>query len=97
MDLQKIINQESTTIIDVRQPFETYFGKAKNSINIPLGTIAKRVEEFQKMSKPIVLYCQSGNRSGQAMNYLKAQGIEEVYNGGSCKNVKALLKNKVIV
>jgi len=31
------------------------------------------------------------------MNYLKAQGIEEVYNGGSLSEVKALLKNKVAV
>jgi len=97
MDLQKVINQETITIVDVREPFETYFGKAKGAINIPLGKIAKRVEEFRKMSKPIVVYCRSGNRSGQAMNYLKAQGIEEVYNGGSLSEVKALLKNKVAV
>jgi len=43
------------------------------------------------MSKPIVVYCRSGNRSGKAMNYLKAQGITEVYNGGSLADVKALL------
>lgn len=95
MDLQKIINQESTTIVDVREPFETYLGKAKGSVNIPLGAIPNRVEEFRKMSKPIVMYCRSGNRSEQATNYLKAQGIEEVYNGGSLSEVKALLKNKV--
>ena len=92
MDLQKIINQESTTIIDVREPFETYFGKAKRAINIPLGKIAKRLDEFHQMSKPIVVYCKSGNRSRQAMDYLKAQGIKEVYNGGSLREVKTLLK-----
>ena len=97
MDLQKIFNQEHTTIVDVREPFETYLGKAKGAINIPLGTIPKRVEEFRKMSKPIIVFCRSGNRSGQAMNYLRAQGIEEVYNGGSLSEVKALLKNKVSV
>ncbi len=97
MDLQKIINQESTTIVDVREPFETILGKAKGAINIPLRKIAERIVEFRKMTKPIVVYCRSGNRSGQAMNYLKAQGIEEVYNGGSLSEVKALLKNKTTV
>lgn len=97
MDIQQIINQENRTIVDVREPFETYFGKAEGAINIPLGKIAKRIEEFKKMSQPIVVYCRSGNRSGQAMNYLKAQGIEAVYNGGSLSEVKALLKNKVAI
>lgn len=96
MDLQKIINQERVTIVDVREPFETMMGKAEGAINIPLRTIASRVDEFRQMSKPIVVYCRSGNRSGQAMNYLQTQGIKEVYNGGSFSEVKALLNNKII-
>ncbi len=92
MNLQKIIQQESTTIVDVREPFETFFGKAKGAVNIPLGKIEDRLSEFQKMSKPIVVYCRSGNRSGQAMNYLKTQGITDIYNGGSLKEVKAILR-----
>lgn len=94
MDLQKIINQENTTIVDVREPFETMMGKAAGAINIPLRTIQSRVDEFRQMSKPIVVYCRSGNRSGQAMSYLRAQGIEEVYNGGSLSEVNTL-KDKV--
>jgi len=92
MDLQKIINQENVTIVDVRESFETFFGIAPGARKIPLSGIKKRVDEFQNMSKPIVVYCRSGNRSGKAMNYLKAQGITEVYNGGSLADVKALLK-----
>ncbi len=94
MDLQKIINQESVTIVDVRENFETIFGIASGAAKIPLRTIEKRINEFRKMSKPIVVYCRSGNRSAKAMKYLKNQGITQVYNGGSLANVKALLKNK---
>ena len=92
MNLEKIINQENTTIVDVRESFETFFGIAPGATKIPLSGIKKRVDEFQKMSKPIVVYCRSGNRSGKAMDYLKTQGITEVYNGGSLADVKALLK-----
>jgi len=92
MDLQKIVNQENTTIVDVRESFETFFGIAPGATKIPLSGIKKRVAEFQKMSKPIVVYCRSGNRSGKAMKFLKTQGIHEVYNGGSLADVKALLK-----
>jgi len=94
MDLQKIINQEKVSIVDVRTPLETMLGMATGATNIPLGKIEKRIEEFRQMDKPIVLYCRSGNRSGQALNYLKAQGVEEVYNGGSLSEMKALLKSK---
>jgi len=97
MDLQKIINQEDVTIVDVRESFETFFGKAEGAINIPLSKINSQVEEFRQMSKPIIVYCRSGNRSGKAMNFLKSEGIHEVYNGGSLSEVKALLKNKVSV
>ncbi len=95
MNLRNIINQGNATIVDVREPIEVMMGKAKGATNIPLRKIPSRVEEFRQMSKPIIVYCRSGNRSAQAMGYLRAQGIQEVYNGGSLSEVKALLKNKV--
>lgn len=95
MNLQKIINQENTTLVDVREPFETMMGQIEGAINIPLRTIQSRVDEFRQMSKPIVVYCRSGNRSGQAMSFLLSQGIEEVYNGGSLSEVNELLKAKL--
>lgn len=97
MDLQNIINQKNTTIVDVRESFETFFGKAEGAINIPLSGINNQVEEFRQMSTPIIVYCRSGNRSGKAMDFLKSKGIQEVYNGGSLSEVKALLKKKVSV
>ena len=90
MDLATIIKEKSPSIIDVRQGFECLFGKAKDAVNIPLGEIPNRLGEFKAMKKPIVVYCRSGNRSGQAMKLLKANGINEVYNGGSVGDVKSL-------
>jgi len=92
MNLREIANQENTTIVDVRESFETLFGKVDNSINIPLRKISNRIEDFREMSLPIVVYCRSGNRSESAMKLLKALGIKEVYNGGSISDVRALLK-----
>jgi len=92
MDLKNIANQKSITIVDVRESFETLFGKVDGSINIPLRKISNRIEDFRQMSQPIIVYCRSGNRSESATELLKALGIEEVYNGGSVSDVKALLK-----
>ena len=94
MDLKKLVNEPSTTIIDVREPWEFNMGHVENSINIPLADVSKNVEQFRQMSKPLVLICASGNRSGMATALLSAQGIEEVYNGGGWQDVGYLkLKN----
>ncbi len=82
MDLINIVNNPTATIVDVRETYEFQSGHAANAINIPLSSLAARMDEFRKMSAPIVLYCVSGNRSGQARQFLMANGFQEVYNGG---------------
>lgn len=90
-----MINNESTTIIDVREPWEFSAGHVEGTVNIPLGEVPSNVEEFKKMSKPLVLICASGNRSGQAANFLKARGVEDVHNGGGWRSVQ-LIKQMVM-
>lgn len=85
--MTEIINHPEATIIDVRTPGEYMFGNVVGSKNIPLNEVPHRVEEFKNMSKPIVVCCQSGARSGQAAAFLKAQGIDEIYNGGGWMQV----------
>jgi phage shock protein E len=70
------------TIIDVRTPDEFKDGNVLGSINIPLQLIHLKVNEVREMQRPIVLCCASGNRSEQAKQFLKNQGIE-CSNGGS--------------
>lgn len=83
MDLQKIINQEKITIIDVREPYEFASGHADRAINIPLSSIHQKVNEIKEIGTPVIVYCRSGMRSANAMGFLKAQGVKEVFNGGS--------------
>lgn len=73
---------EKATVVDVRSRGEFQQDHYPDAINIPLDEIQKRMDEFRKMKSPIVLYCQSGNRSGMAAAILKQYGIKEVYNGG---------------
>ena len=76
------VNLNEATIVDVREPFEYQMGKVDGSINIPLGEVPGRIDEFKNMKKPLVLCCASGNRSGQATNFLAQNGVDQVYNGG---------------
>ena len=74
---------EKATIIDVRTVGEFLGGSAQGAINIPLSEIQSRLEEIREMKTPLILCCASGNRSGQAVAFLRSQGIENCSNGGS--------------
>lgn len=82
------VNVNESTIVDVREPSECEQGMIDGSINIPLGDVPNKIEEFKAMKKPLVLCCKSGNRSGQAVQFLEANGIKDIYNGGSWCEVK---------
>ena len=85
------INVKEATIVDVREPFECEQGMVEGSINIPLGDVPNKIEEFKAMKRPLVLCCKSGNRSGQAVQFLEANGLEDLYNGGSWGEVNERL------
>ena len=88
MNIQELINDTTTTIVDVRTEIEFEEGNVAGSINIPLHNIIEKVEELKAM-QPLVLCCLSGGRSGQATAFLQAQGCDDVHNGGGWEFVDA--------
>jgi rhodanese-related sulfurtransferase len=86
MTLKEIITKNEGTIVDVRTVGEFMGGNVAGSKNIPLNEIPSRIEEINSLKMPLILCCASGNRSGQATAFLKAQGVE-CYNGGSWLDV----------
>jgi rhodanese-related sulfurtransferase len=91
MNIQELINHKKASLIDVRTPGEFLDGHVANSINIPLNEVPDRVEEFKALSRPVIVFCLSGGRSGQAADFLSANGVEEVYNGGGWQEVNETL------
>jgi rhodanese-related sulfurtransferase len=75
--------KHGAVVIDVRTPHEYDQGHLPGSVNIPVDRIKASVERIRVMKKPIILCCNSGERSYQAMNTLKMAGIQEVFNGGN--------------
>lgn len=78
---------DKAAIVDVRTPDEFAQGHYPGAVNIPLGEVAQRIDEFKGMEQPIVTYCRSGNRSGMAATILKQNGINEVYDGGGLQDL----------
>jgi len=72
---------EKLHIVDVREPSE----KAEFDIGgvlIPLGQIqSMQIDEIEDLKdQEVILYCRSGNRSGQACMFLDAMGFKNTKN-----------------
>ena len=89
-DLQNLIEQ-GAFLVDVREPGEFAGGTAKGAINIPLGSVASQLEKF-KGKENIIVFCRSGNRSGQAKTILEQNGFKNVVNGGTWEDVNQFVK-----
>jgi rhodanese-related sulfurtransferase len=92
MNLKEIVKTPSTKFVDVRTEQEFEMAHVKDAINIPLHTLPDNVEKIKNLDAPaIVFYCLSGNRSGQAVSFLKQSGMQIVYNGGGIEDLNYLL------
>jgi len=87
-DTEKISEylQNKAVVIDVRTPAEFADGHVEGSVNIPLDTIANKIEEIKNYKKQIITCCRSGARSGNAANILNNNGMDSI-NGGPWQNV----------
>ena len=75
-------------IIDVRSEGEFASGHVDGALNLPLDRFSQNHAQIARdKAKQIVLYCRSGARSGQAMQFLMQQGYANVVNGGSAEAV----------
>ena len=72
---QRIENVEKLNLIDVREVAEVKVGQIPGITHIPLGLLEFRTHELDK-SKPYIMVCHSGGRSGKATQYLEGQGFD---------------------
>mgnify|MGYP001214995141 FL=1 len=92
MNLSELIRNSKTSIVDVRTSDEFTNSRVEGSVNIPLNLVPENIETLKKM-QPLVLCCAAGVRSGQAMEFLKFNGLNQVYNGGSWQDVENMLNS----
>lgn len=70
-------------LVDVRTPGEFAGGHLPGAINVPLDQLGARAGELKQGETPIVVYCASGVRSGQAKRILASAGITDVHDLGA--------------
>ena len=93
MSVSNFLKMPGVSVVDVREPWEFSEGHFPNSLNIPLGEVPSRLDELMAMSKPLILVCRSGNRSGMAKTILGQHGVVEVFNGGAIFDMMNIVRN----
>jgi sulfur-carrier protein adenylyltransferase/sulfurtransferase len=66
-------------LVDVREPREWAISDLPGSVKIPLGTLPQSLAKLSK-EDDIVVYCRTGGRSGNAVQFLRQQGFEKAKN-----------------
>ena len=76
------ISSKDALVFDIRTTEEFNLGHIKGSINIDFYDEKLFVNFFQKINKtkPIYIYCRSGNRSKKSSEILKEIGFVKVYD-----------------
>jgi rhodanese-related sulfurtransferase len=79
-DATRLMNNENAVVLDVRDAKEAAAGRLPNAVQIPLSELKTRVGELAKSSRrPVIVYCDRGQRSRGAVSVLGKGGFERIY------------------
>jgi rhodanese-related sulfurtransferase len=76
-----MINREDALVIDVRDAAAYAKGHILGARSAPLADLERRLAELAKFkARPVIVHCESGNRSTNAIGILRRNGFANVYN-----------------
>lgn len=70
---------DGVRVIDVRTPSEYQMSHIAGAENVPMDSLSSAVAAWDP-SEPVLIYCTTGARSLQVVQYLEGAGIETVYH-----------------
>lgn len=81
-EFKAVAESPDITLLDIRTSGEFASGAIAGAKNIDWYNGENFKSEVSKLNKdkPVYMYCASGNRSGSAIELLKAMGFKEVYH-----------------
>jgi phage shock protein E len=83
--------------VDVRSPAEFASGHVEGALNIPLDQFTQKyATALPDKAQQIVVYCQSGGRSGQAAQFLKQQQYTDIVNGINAPSVARKTQRAIV-
>ncbi|MBW8361824.1 MAG: rhodanese-like domain-containing protein [Kaistella sp.] len=92
-EIKEMVKNNSATLIDVRIPEQFNENSVPNAVNIPLAELASHLD-FLKSQKEVVVFCNRGIQAKQAVEFLRKNGVENVHDGKTLDNIKAIKNEK---
>ena len=90
--------EHEALIVDVRTPEEFADGHYPGAINIPHETILDGLNQLGVTADiAVILYCRSGNRSGQAEQVLRQKGFAEARNAGGLETLLSATGEQAVI
>jgi rhodanese-related sulfurtransferase len=71
---------EAIRVIDVREPWEYDVCRLEGAELIPMGDVPAALPRLEGEEAPLVVYCHHGVRSLRVANWLRQQGVEQVWS-----------------
>ena len=80
LGVTRLINSGNPVLLDLREAKEFAGGRLPNALHIPLSELKDRAGELGRFtSRPLVAYCDRGQRSRGAVSTLTGLGFKEIY------------------
>ena len=82
MSQQELLQNENEKllILDVRTVEEYQNGHVEDAVNLPVANISESINMFNDKDQKIVVYCRSGRRAGNALQFLTDNGFTNLYH-----------------
>ena len=78
-----LINRERAVVVDVSEPAEYAAGHVGGAKSIPLAQLEGKLASMVKnKTVPLILVCQTGSRSGKALEIAKKLGYQQAQSLG---------------
>lgn len=77
----QLINGSNALLVDLREAKEYEGGRIPNARHVPMSQLGARAGELAKdPNRPVIAYCESGQRSRGAGGALQKAGFKEIYH-----------------
>lgn len=81
LEATRLMNGSNPVLLDIRETREYEGGRLAQALHIPLSQLESRGSELAPLkNRPILAYCERGNRSALAGKTLRKLGFTEVYS-----------------
>ena len=75
----KLLNDDSTVLLDVREDDELMICQIEGALHIPMRDIPNCVEDLPR-NKQLIIFCHHGMRSLNVCQFLEARGFTNTLN-----------------